>query len=165
MILYRKVFPLGKDISFFQYITAIRKSYFPNYVITIEKISSIDSYSAQVFFTAPLWRWAFANAFRDGVFLKKCTIQYFQGEDYFSIQGSPRTWNLLAASIYVISAFSFLLFILFRTITTGMLPRDIILSVVFIVVCLTPLVSIYFRDKRLLDKIGSLATEPNQKQG
>jgi hypothetical protein len=162
MILYKRTFPLGKDISFFQYITAIRKSYFPNFVITLDKIPSTENYLAQIFFTAPLWRWGFANVFLDGVFLRKCTIQYFKDRGYFVLQASPRTWNLLVVSAVVIFALLFLSFILFTIFTEGISPRDSFFVVVFIVAWLTPFLSIYFRDKRLLDKIGSMAMELNQ---
>jgi hypothetical protein len=165
MVLYKKVFPLGKEISFFQYITTIRKSYFPNFVVTVDKIPSTENYLAQVFFTAPLWRWGVANWFRDGVFLRKCTIQPFKDEDYFILEGSPRTWNLLAAFMYVIVAFLFLSFVLFTIITTGIFTRDLFFLVLFTVAWLTPLILIYFRDKRFLDKIGSLAIELKQDRG
>jgi hypothetical protein len=42
MVLYKKVFQLGKDVSFFEYITALRKKYFPNYVSTIDQIPSTE---------------------------------------------------------------------------------------------------------------------------
>lgn len=161
MILYKRVFLLGKGISLFQYITALRRADFPNYVITIDKIPSTENYQAQIFFTAPLWKWGLANAFRGGVFLNKCKIQYANDEESFILQASPRTWNLVTGSIFVTSAFLFLLFLLFTVTTKSMLPKDIFLLVIFIAVWLTPLVSIYFRDKRLLDKIGSLAMELN----
>lgn len=164
MVLYKKAFPLGKGVSFFQYITALRKAYFPNFVLAFEKIPSTENYQAEIFFTAPLWKWGLANAFLGGVFLNKCKIQYFNNdEEYIILQASPSTWNLLASSLFVIAAFLFLLLILFTTITKGMLPKDIFLLVIFIVIWLTPLVSIYFRDKRLLDKIGSLAIVLNKK--
>ena len=165
MILYKKVFPLGKGMSFFQYITAIRKSYFPNFVITLDKIPSTENYLAQIFFTAPLWRWGLANMFSDGVFLRKCIIQYVKDEEYFILQASPRTWNLLIAPMYVIFAFLFLSFVLFTIITTDIFTRDVFFLIVITIAWLTPLALIYFRDKRLLDKMGSLALELEQDKG
>ena len=165
MVLYKKVFPLGQGISFFQYITAIRKSYFPNFVITLDKIPSTENYLAQIFFTAPLWRWGLANTFSDGVFLRKCFIQYVKDEEYFVLQASPKIWNVLIASMYVIFAFLFLSFALFTIITTGIFSKDSFFLIVFMVLWLTPLALIYFRDKRLLDKMGSLAMEINQEKG
>jgi len=165
MVLYKKVFPLGKDISFFQYITAIRKSYFPNFVITLDKIPSTENYLAQIFFTAPLWRWGLANMFSDGVFLRKCIIQYVKDEEYFVLQASPRTSNVLVAAKYVIFAFLFLSLVLFMIITKDIFTRDLFFLIVIIAAWLTPLALIYFRDKHLLDKIGSLAMEINQEEG
>ena len=165
MILYKKTFPLGKGISFFQYITAIRKSYFPNFVITLDKIPSTENYFAQIFFTAPLWRWGLANMFSDGVFLGKCIIQYVKDEEYFILQASPKTWNVLIASMYVIFAFLFLSIVLSTTITTGIFTRDLFFLIVITIAWLTPLAFIYFRDKRLLNKMGSLAMEIKQDKG
>lgn len=94
MILYKKVFPLGKGVSFSLYINTLRRKYFPNYVLTIDNISSTENYRVQIFFTAPLWRWGLANAFLEGVLLKECTIQYSNGENHLTLEASPKTGNL-----------------------------------------------------------------------
>ena len=98
MILYEKAFPLGKDISFLQYITALRKAYFPNFVLTIDRIPLTENYRGQIFFTAPLWRWGLANTFLEGVLLKECIIQYSTDETHFTIQASAKIVNLFFAA-------------------------------------------------------------------
>src|SRR5690349_20469004 len=130
MVLYKKVFPLGKDISFFQYITTIRKSYFPNFVITLDKIPSTENYRAQTVFTAPSWHWGLANAFRDGVLLNECVIQYSEGERYFTIQASPKTVNLFYASVYFIGAILLFFFLLFMIVTKNTMSFNNILTLV-----------------------------------
>lgn len=160
MVLYKKVFPLGKDVSFFQYITALRKAYFPNFVLTVDKIPATENYQAQLFFTAPLWRWGLANAFLEGVLLKECTIQYSNGENYFTLEASPKTENLFFASFYVIAVILFFVFAIFMIATNVSMSLNIMFGfAIIIIIMLGPLTSIYLRDKKLLDKIGSLGTE------
>src|SRR5688500_13590619 len=159
MVLYKKVFPLGEDISFFQYITALRKGYFPNFVLTIDKIPSTENYRAQIFFTALFWRWGLANAFLDRVFLKKCTIQYFKDQEYFILQASPRMRNLLFALFCVLSAVLSFVFVVAMIATNGSMSLNNIFGfVIIIIIMLAPLTSLYLRDKNFLDKGGSLGT-------
>lgn len=161
MVLYKKAFPLGKDISFFQYITALRKSYFPNFVLAVDKILATENYQAQLFFTtSSFWHWGFANAFLDGVFLNKCTIQYFKDEEYFTLQASPKTENLFFTSIQVLSAILFIIFAIFMIATNGGISLNNIFGFAIIIIfMLAPLTSVYFRDKNFWDKVGSLGTE------
>jgi hypothetical protein len=160
MVLYKKVFPLGKGISFFQYITALRKAYFPNFVLAIDKIPSTENYQAQIFFTAPLWKWGLANAFLGGVFLNKCKIQYFNDEEYFILQASAGTGNLFFVSIQFLSAILFFVFAIFMTVTNGdMSLNNIFGFVIIITIMLVPSSLIYLRDKNFWDKVGSLGTE------
>jgi len=160
MVLYKKVFPLRKGVSFFEYITALRKAYFPNFVITIDKMPSTENYLAQIFFTAPLWRWGLANSFRDGVFLKKCTIQYFKDEGYVILQASPTTGNLFIALFYGIGAILFFVFAIFTIATNGSMSLNDIFGFAIAIIIMSALsTSIYLRDKKLLDKVSSLGTE------
>ena len=161
MVLYKKIFPLGKDISFFQYITALRKAYFPNFVLTIDKMPPTENYQVLIFFTASLWRWGLASSFfHDGVFLRKCVIQYFKDEGHVIFQASPTTRNLFIALFYVISAILFSVFVIFSIATNNSLSlNDIFGFVIVTIVMLAPLTLIYLRDKKLLDKIGSLGAE------
>ena len=160
MILYKKTFPLSKDISFFQYITALRKAYFPNFVITIDKMPPTENYLAQIFFTAPLWRWGLASSFRDGVYLKKCTIQYFKDEGFIILQASPTTGNLFVALFYVISAILLFVFVLFTIDSNNIMSFNNIVTLAGITVLfLSPSILIYLRDKNLLDKVGSIGKE------
>ena len=159
MILYKKDFPLGNDVSFLQYITALRKAYFPNFVVTIDKILSTENYQAQIFFTAPLWKWGLANAFREGVLLKECTI-YSNDEKHFTIQASAKTVNLFIASSYVIGAILLFIFALFMIVTKNTMSFNNITALMLVtIVILAPVISVYLRDKKFLDKVGSLETE------
>ena len=160
MILYKKTFPLDKDVSFLDYITVLRKKYFPKYVVTIDKIPSTEDYQAQLFFTAPLWRWGLANAFLDGVLLNKCKIQYFKDENVLTLEASPKTGNLFYASFYIMASVMMLTFALFMMLDKDTFSSNNILILALItILLLAPLISIYLRDKNLLDKIGSLGTE------
>ncbi|HEX6271063.1 MAG TPA: hypothetical protein VFZ43_12565 [Anaerolineales bacterium] len=157
MILYKKVFPLGKGVSFSLYINTLRRKYFPHYVLTIDNISSTENYRVQIFFTAPLWRWGLANAFLEGVLLKECTIQYSNGENHLTLEASPKTGNLFITSSYVITAILFFVFAIFMIATNGGMSFNNILGfVIIIIVFLAPLASTYLRGKKLLDKVGSI---------
>jgi hypothetical protein len=158
MVLYKKAFPLGKDISFFQYITALRKGYFPNFVLTVDKIPATENYQAELFFTASYWRWGLANMFLDGVFLRKCIIQYLEDEEYFILQVSPETTNLFLVSIQFL--FAILPFAIIMIITNSdMSLNNIFGLVMFIIITLAPITSIYLRDKNFWNRVGSLGTE------
>ena len=113
MVLYKKVFPLDKDISFLGYINMLRKMYFDKFVITIDKIPATENYQAELFFTAPYWRWGLANGVLDGVFLKKCIIQPFDDEKYFTLQVSAKTENLFLVSVQILLAILLLVFAIF----------------------------------------------------
>jgi len=160
MVLYKKVFPFDKGMSFSDYINTLRKEYFTNFVLTIDNIPSTENYRAQIFSTAPLWRWGLANAFLDGVFLKKCTIQYFKDQEYFILQASPKMWNLLFASFCVLSAILSFVFAVYMIATNGSMSLNNIFGfVIIIIIMLGPLTSIYLRDKNFWDKVGSLGTQ------
>lgn len=160
MVLYKKVFPLGKGISFSQYITAIKKECFPNFVVTIDKILATENYRVQIFFTAQLWRWGFANAFREGVLLKECTIQLSEDEEYFTIQASPKAENLFFALFYITSGVLLFTFVLSTMIAHSTISFSNIFTLAIItIILLVPAISIYLRDKKLLDKVGYLGTE------
>jgi hypothetical protein len=160
MILYKKIFPLDKGISFSQYITALRKAYFPNFVVTVDKILTTENYRALLFFTAPLWRWGWANVFYEGVLLKECLIQYSEGERHFTIQASARTVNLFLASFYALGAILFfILAIVTIIINSGMSLNNLFGFAAIITIMLAPLIGVYLRDKKLLDKAGSIGKE------
>jgi hypothetical protein len=160
MVLYKKVFPLGKGISFSDYMNAIKKKNFPNYVLTIDKIPSTENYRAQIFFTAPLWEWGLANALPEGVLLRECAIQYSKGDTYFTLHASAKLVNLFFASIYVLLAILMFSFAVFMIGTNGSMSLNNIFGfVIIIILMLAPPVLIYLRDKKLLDKVGSLGTE------
>jgi hypothetical protein len=160
MVLYKKVFLLATDISFFQYITALRKTYFPNFVLTIDKLSSTENYRVQIFFTAPYWRWGWHNGYFERVFLKECMIQYSEGERQFTLQASAKPGNLLIASFQVLFGILVLGLAIFMMATDGGMSLNNIFGFATIMIfMLAPLVSIYLRDKKLLDKVGSLGRE------
>lgn len=160
MILYKKTFPLGKGVTFFQYITALRKRYFPNFVITIDKIPSTENYRVQIFFVAPLWKWGWANSFRDGVLLRECTIQYSNGERYFTFQVSAKPVNLFIASFQVLSAILIFVFSIFMMISKNTMSLDqLFILAIVTTFLLAPSAFIYRRDKKLLDKVGAIGKE------
>ena len=164
MVLYRKVFPLDKDVSFLDYINMLRKMYFHNFVLTIDKIPATENYRAELFFTAPYWRWGLANGVLDGVFLKKCIIQPFRDEKYFILQVSTKTENLFLVSVQVLSAIVSLAFMIFVIITNrGMSLNTVWGLAIITIVLLIPLLSTYLRDKNLWDKVGSLGREIKKK--
>ena len=160
MVLYKKVFPLGKGISFLDYISAIRRKNFPNYVITIDKLPSTEHYQAQLFFVAPLWRWGLAHAFLDGVILNKCIISYFKDADNYTLKASPKTSNLLFASFYILISIILLIFASFVVFEKEAFSfNNIFILGIVESLFLAPPTMIYLRDKKLLDTVGSLGKE------
>jgi hypothetical protein len=160
MVLYKKVFPLGEGVSFSDYINKVRKKNFPNYVLTIDKISSTENYQAQIFFVAPLWRWGSANAFLDGILLNRCTIQYLKDAEKFTLLASSKSSNLFIASFYVICSIMLLFFVFFTMVEKDAFSFNNIFGIAIITILfLAPPLGIYLRDKKLLDEVGSLGTE------
>lgn len=157
MILYKKIFPLGNDITFYQYITALRMEYFPNFVITVDKIPSTENYRAQIFFVASYWRSGWRNSYYGRVLLKECIIQYSEGERYFTLQASPKLWNLLVALFQVLFAILFFVITIFAWVTDGSMSLNNVLGFAMIIFFfLSPLILTYLQDKNLLDKVGSI---------
>lgn len=157
MILYKKTFPLGNDITFYQYITAVRKEYFPNFVITVDKIQSTENYRVLIFFVASYWRSGWRNLYFERVFLKECIIQYSIGEKHFTLQASPKTWNFLFALFQVLSAILFLVITIFAWVTDGRMSLNNIFGFAMaITFLLFPLTLTYLQDKKLIDKVGSI---------
>ena len=68
MILYKKDFPLGKDVSFAGYIKRLGKKQFAKYYLRIEKIPATTNYQATIVFTVPNWEWGLRGPFIDGVY-------------------------------------------------------------------------------------------------
>jgi hypothetical protein len=160
MILYKKDFPLGEDVSFSSYIKALGKKHFPNYYLRIEKIPSTTNYHATMVFTVPNWEWGLRGPFIDGILLKECTIEYSEGEKHFTIQASARTANLLVASAMVILAIFLFVLVLFMMATNDRVSlNDISILTIAIIFFLVPSTLIYIQDKNFLDKVGSLGTE------
>jgi len=160
MILYKKVFPLGNDITFYQYITALRKEYFFNFVITVDNIPSTENYRAQIFFVASDWHSGWRNGYYERVFLKECTIQYSIGERCFTLQASPKAGNLLFALLQILSAISIFIVAIFTIVTNSDISLNNLLGfTTFIIIMLAPLILIYLQDKNLLDKVGSIGKD------
>src|SRR5258706_369579 len=93
MVLYKKVFPLGKGLSFFEYITALRKAYFPNYVITIDNIPSTENYRAQIFYTAPLRPLGLYGSYLERILLKENLMPYLASDSRYNSMPYNRTGN------------------------------------------------------------------------
>ncbi len=160
MVLYKKDFLLGKGASFSSYIKAVEKKRFTNYYLRLEKIPSTENYRAEIVSTIPIWRWGWDSSFIERVLLKDCTILYSKGERYFTLQASPRTGNLFFASFSVIFAFlSFVFGFIFMATSDSMSLNNILAFAIVVILGLAPPISIYLRDKKFLDKLGSLGTE------
>jgi hypothetical protein len=155
MILYKKSFPLDNNITFYQYITLLRKEYFPNFVITVDKIQSTENYKVLIFFVASYWRSVWRNSYDERVLLKECIIHYSNGEKLFTLQASPKIWNLLFASVQVLSAILFIALIIIK----GMSLNNIVGFTIVIIIWLSPLILTYIQDKNLLDKVGSIGND------
>lgn len=157
MILYKRSFPLGEGVSFSSYIKAVEKKRFPHYYLRLEKIPSTTNYHATIIFTASYWRSGWRNSYYERVFLKECTIEYSEDERYFTFQGSTKMGNLLFASVQVLFAISFFVFMIFTIVTNGGISLNNIFGFTIVIIfMLAPLVLIYLQDKNLLDKVGSI---------
>ena len=160
MILYKKDFPLGEDVSFSSYIRTLGKKHFPNYYLRIEKISATTNYHATIVSTVPNWEWGLRGPFIDGVLLKEFTIQYSEGEKHFTIQASARTANLLFVSSMVLGAiFLFVLALFIIAMNDNVDLNNISILTIIMIFMLVPSIWIYVQDKNFLDEVGSLGIE------
>lgn len=161
MILYRKTFPLGKGVSFAQYIKALEDALIPGFAFAIEKTSSPEKYRAQLIYFYTLghsgWRTGFTFG---GVLLSECEILHSEGGDSFILQSSPTGINqfmffsyLIAASVVFISGL--VAFISYNTITF----QNMALLLLGTIVLSVPSIDLYRYDSKLLNKIGAIGME------
>jgi hypothetical protein len=162
IVIYRKAFPLGADLSFPSYIKALGKKKFPKYYLRIERIPLTTDYHGTLVFIVPNWEWGLRGPFSDGVLLRDCIIQNLEGENFFTIQASARTTNFLLVSSMLLYAIPLVVFELFMLATNNNVSlTDVSLLIVAAIFILIPL-WIYHQDKHFLDLVGSLGTELEQ---
>ena len=160
MILYEKKFRLGNGVSFLHYIKSLDELGFSPYTLLISEIPYTTDFHIEVVITYPVNLWGFHNVFSGGVLLSENKVKHSMGEGFFTIQGAAGTMNFLICLFYIalpLFAFFMSLSSIFGggTFSLGTLLFFIILSSLPLV----PVITTYRREKKLLDRIGSIASE------
>ena len=161
MVLYRKVFPLGKGVSFVHYINSLEKANFPNCAFVIEKIEDREHYRAEVVWTASLFqRRGPRSFFFGGILLSECEIFYSKGERNFTLQASPSLGNQIMISLFIFIAALFWGIALYSFFAdSGIYHNQSLLIVGVMALFLFEPTSVYLQDRKLLGKIGSIAMQ------
>ncbi len=162
MLIYKKRFSLGKGLSFSSYIQKLDEIHFSHYTLIIEKIPATENYRLEMVFIFPIGQLGVVT-FPGGTLINDCKIKYSNNENEFTLLGSIGTSNLvwtLFLSLPAVLAVSSMLFITF---TKGISLVLIIVFAIVAILSLTSVTSTYFREKKLLDRIGSLGMELENK--
>jgi hypothetical protein len=158
MILYKKKFQLGSGVLFSDYIRSLDKIHFPPYTLLIRKMPASKDLQMEIAFTSPINPWGRLSSFDGQVLLKECTIKYLQGENSFVLQASTGTGNFLKA-LFFIGKVLFLLFMILSVMIFKDIYGDIFIFIFIILLFSPPSPLAYFRERSLLDRIGSIASE------
>lgn len=161
MILYRKTFPLGKGVSFAQYIKALEDALIPGFAFAIEETSSPEKYRAQLIYFYTLghsgWRTGFTFG---GVLLSECEILHSEGRDSFILQSSPTGINLFLSLAYLTLASLLLVVSLAALIYYNTMTFQNVGMLLLVVAVLSfPSIDLYRHDKKLLNKLGAIGME------
>src|SRR4030095_3115385 len=119
MILYKKVFQLGKGVSFSRYIKSLDEKNFAPYVLLINKLSRPKNYHIEIVITDLAGFWGYINVFFGGVLFSECTVEQSTNKKFFTLQASIERTNFLTGLFYVIPSFAFFLWMIYMVVTRG----------------------------------------------
>jgi hypothetical protein len=128
----------------------------------IERVPFTEDVHVEIVLTdiMALGRFGSSGLFGEMLF-NEATITY-AGEKDFTLRASVGLGNLLLLSFYIVLSVFFLLSIISIIITRNMPLANIFFSLLPAIV-LYPMVSKYFREKKFLDRIGSIGSDTNGK--
>jgi hypothetical protein len=158
MILYEKKFRLGDGVSLSRYINALDSMNFPPYTLLIHKIPGTNDFRIEILITRPVNLWGGNKSSTIRVLLNECTVKQLNEEEFFVLQASAETGNLLMALFFVLTLVALFLMILLTT-TTKAEHRELFTFIFIIMLVLAPSRLTYFRERKFLDRIGSIASE------
>ena len=165
MILYEKKFRLSNGVSFSRYIKTLDELNFSPYTLLISEMPGTKDYRIEIEITdltKLFWNWH--NVFGGGVLFNECTVKHSKGEQFFTLQASIGTGNFLMALIFAVFSLLFLLVILSTTITKGVSSfRDLFMAIIVALVLSAPATFTYIREKKLLDRIGTIGSQLKKK--
>ena len=157
MLIYKKHFQLSEGLSVSSYIQELNDTAFPPYALAVEKTSAADRYRVRpIFMFQPGQMRVFL--FPGGMLFNDCIVQMSGGEREFIITGSIGALNLIFASLFILSAIFCLAFASFMAFTSGMSLTYFAVFVMLAIVSLAPVSSTFFREKKLLDLIGTFGS-------
>jgi hypothetical protein len=157
IILYQKDFPLGEGVSFLDFLKALDEKYYVNYGIVIDKTPTNDKCRFELVTHVPVLQWGWENMFAGKVLLSEGEILYSKKSGHFTIRAWSKGWNTVNAFLYAIMPLFLLPFGLYMTISRGHIG-DAILLIIILLLFASPVISIYLRDRDILNRIGSLGT-------
>jgi hypothetical protein len=156
IVIYKKVFPLRKGLTFPRYMQIVNELDFSPYVFEIKKMALFEYYFLELLFNPlllplPVFRFPSINKFSALILLNKCTIRYSKREREISLEAGTNIGNLLLYGSYIALA----IITLYGTIITF----SYILLIMTILISIY-LVSIYNRDIQKYEKMISMASKP-----
>jgi hypothetical protein len=160
MILYEKKFQLNSGVSFSHYIKSLDEMGFSPYILLISDIPYTTNFHIEVVITYPINLWGFHNVFSGGVLFSECTVKHSIGENFFTLQGAVGMANLFIGLFYIVLSLFIIIMTFSSTSASGTFsPGAFIFFTILSFLPLLPVLSTYRREKRLLDRIGTVASE------
>ena len=153
MLIYKKIFQLREGLTFSNYIHELSDEAFPPYVLDIEKTLLENVYRLQPIFMFQPGQMG-VILFPGGMLINDCIIEYSNDEREFTLLGSIRGLNLIMGLLFIMPPLALFLFAFFWMFTAEMSSDNFIVFMLLTIVTLVPLTSTFFREKKLLDRIG-----------
>ncbi len=157
--LYKRTFPLKKGLTFTRYLEILDEQNFSPYTVIINKISRNKSNMKIVitdYFTMMRLGWSSGGAVGDVLFSE--AIIKKSGEKAFTIEASVGTGNLITIFFYAVLSIVFFVGILYIVVIKNLPLQNALVAPLILALVLYPLMSTYFRDRNLLNIIGSLGS-------
>jgi hypothetical protein len=157
MYLYKKTFPLGKGMTFSDYIKALDEAAFTPFVLLINKIPSTQNYHIEIT-TAMLVALYGPHPF-SGFLFNECVIEYTEGQREFTLNASISLSNILLTIFYGLMALFIIGLAIWSAMTVGISTRGFFILMIVSAVILMPVRLAYLREIRMLKAIGSITME------
>jgi len=154
-VLYRKMFPLSRYLSFSSYIRAVeRKSFFP-FILYVEKISTRNHVRLAFQYRGYLLKTA--DYFSNWILLDKGTIKYSGTKNAIFLEASISTVSLV---FYLLSFIAFIALGIWA-LSSARFTLDTFFPIILYLIVLT---LIYKRDIKRFENIGLAATRLSKKE-
>ena len=160
MILYEKKFRLSNNVSFSHYIKSLDEMNFSPYTLLISEIPFTNDFRIEIEITNFITGyWGWHNVFSGGILFNECIVKHSKGDKFFTLQGSIGTGNFLLVIFYIVIPLLFFCSILSMMFTKGTSIGNLFIAILVAAVLSGPAILTYIREKKFLDRIGSIGSE------